>query len=96
MTWPQNFGPALPVGLCGGVGRLESHVVTSKLKSQVRLSLSGVRSPFAAGTGLRLAHLARRLPSLGWSRQGGFLACSRIAKMARQARMEGRRHWMPF
>lgn len=50
MTWLQNFGLALPVGLCGGVGRLESHVMTSKLKSQVRLPLSGVRLPFGAGT----------------------------------------------
>lgn len=88
MTWLHNFGPDLPVGLCGGAGRLESHVVASKLKSQVRLSLSRVRSPLGAGTGLRLVHLARRLPSLGWSldlSQGGFLACSCIAKMARQA-----------
>lgn len=34
MTLLENLGPALLAGLCGGVGRLESHFVASKLELQ--------------------------------------------------------------
>lgn len=51
MTWLQNLGPGLPAAGWGGW----SHAEASKLKSQVRLSLSGMRSPFEA----------RDLPALG-------------------------------